>query len=187
MPPASRHFALEVRVEEHARADGLGQDERITRAGADIAPNLLWVDQTGDGQTQLGLFVFRGVPARDRCARFCDFFLQSGEHLTEHREVKLLRGKSHQAEGHDRPSTHGVDIRERVGCGDAAEHSGIVHRGRDEVGGRHNRAILGNTIDRRIVAGLEADQQRFVVRTRKLRENLGEPDRAQLSRSTTGL
>ena len=97
--------------------------------------------------------LFGGVAAGDGCAGFFDLFLQAGEHLAQYRGLELLRRKSDQAEGHDRPTAHGVDIRECVGRGDAAKVARVIHDGREKVHGLHEGSAVAEADDPGIVKG----------------------------------
>ncbi len=78
-------------------------------------------------------------------------------------------------ERENRLAAHRVDVRERVGRGDAPEVVRIVDDGREEIGGRDDRLLVVETIHRRVVARLDPDEQ--VLRQpadRRLGEDLGE-------------
>ena len=56
----------------------------------------------------------------------------------------------------DRRRAHGVDVRQRVGRGDAAEVEGVVDHRHEEVGGRHQRLAVVQPPDRGVVGAFRA-------------------------------
>jgi hypothetical protein len=54
---------------------------------------------------------------------------------------------------------HRINIGQCVGRSDTAEVEGIIHDGHEKVGGRDDGLLIIQAINRRIVAGLRADQQ----------------------------
>ena len=59
----------------------------------------------------------------------------------------------------DRPAAHGIDVRERVGGGDAAEVARIVHDGHEEIGGGDDGLRIVQAIDGRVVGCLDPHQE----------------------------
>ena len=68
-----------------------------------------------------------------------------------------------QVERGQRLRAHRVHVGERVRRGDPAEVARVVDDRREEVDGLHERQLVGDPVDARVVAGLGADQQRRVV------------------------
>ena len=72
-------------------------------------------------------------------------------------------GNAQQVHGMARPSTHGVDVRQRVGRGDLAKQKRIVDHRREEVDGLHEAQVIANAKDARIVGGIEPHEQVVVM------------------------
>jgi hypothetical protein len=60
---------------------------------------------------------------------------------------------------HDGCASHGVDVRQGIGGGNAAKVEGVIHDGHEKVGGGHNGLLVIQAIHRCIITGLGADQQ----------------------------
>ena len=91
----------------------------------------------------------------DRCAAFKD--------LAHYFRGNFVHRHSQNCQRHDRRAAHGIDVRERVGGGDAAEVERIVYHRHEEVGGRDHAGAVVELPDAGIVAGFNADQQLLVV------------------------
>ena len=72
---------------------------------------------------------------------------------------ELVDRHRHQGQRHDRPAAHRVDVADRVGRGDAAEVERVVDDRHEEVGGRDQRLLVVEPVDRGVVGGLDADHQ----------------------------
>jgi hypothetical protein len=90
-------------------------------------------------------------------------FTPATENLRENVAVEQIARERHKVEREERPRTHRVDIRQRVGCCDASKIVRVVYNGREEVRGRDQRTIVGYLIDSRIVAGAGIDQYRRIL------------------------
>jgi hypothetical protein len=71
----------------------------------------------------------------------------------------LVKGHADDRQGEDRPAAHCIDVRERVGGGNAAEVGGVVDDGRKEIGGGDDRLLVVQAVHRGVVARFDADQQ----------------------------
>ena len=77
------------------------------------------------------------------------------------REVLGERGDVHR---HGDPPAHREHVAARVGGGDGAEVRRVIDERREEVGRRHQRDVVGEPVDRRVVERSEPDEQRRVGR-----------------------
>ncbi len=82
--------------------------------------------------------------------------LQDAAH---HLRRDLAERHAEDGQRHDRPAAHGVDVGDGVGGGDAAEVPGVVHDRHEEVRRGDHAGVAVQPVDRRVVAGLRADQQ----------------------------
>ena len=83
-----------------------------------------------------------------------------------------------------RSSTHGVDVRQRVGRGNLAKQERVVDHRREEVDGLHEPQVLPYAKDARIVGGIEPHEQVVVMHIGQVAQDLGEGSGSQLSGST---
>ena len=83
-----------------------------------------------------------------------------------------------------RSSTHGVDVRQRVGRGNLAKQERVVDHRREEVDGLHETQVIANAKDARIVGGIEPHEQVVVMHIGQVAQDLGEGSGSQLSGST---
>jgi hypothetical protein len=75
-------------------------------------------------------------------------------------------GRKHdQVEGHQGPSTHGIDVRERICRCNLPKPIGIINRGRDIVHCTDKSSIRRKTIDGCIIARLKTDEQIGILGT----------------------
>src|SRR5699024_3097412 len=68
---------------------------------------------------------------------------------------------------------HGVDVRQCIGGGDAAEIMRLVDDGHEEVGGGDQGLVVVEAVDGSIIGALIADQQvgKVTVRNRALKQS----------------
>ena len=71
----------------------------------------------------------------------------------------LSSGKSDDVQRGERLAAHRVDVRQRVRGGDLPEEVRIVDDRREEVDRLHEREIVGQQEDARVVECLAADEQ----------------------------
>ena len=150
--------ALAQPVDDQARAERLGEHERVAGARADVARDARRIDDAGDRQAVEELLAAHGVPAGDDGAGLGDLVLPAGEDLARLLGLERLREHA-QRQRRQRPPAHRVHVAERVGRGDLPVEPRIVRRRRDEVGGHHERLAIAQTIHAGVVGRLRADQQ----------------------------
>jgi hypothetical protein len=83
-----------------------------------------------------------------------------------------------------RPATHRVDVRERVGGGDAAKVECVVYNRHEEVGCRHHRLRVVQLVHGGVVARLGADEQLWCdhcAETARFREQVTQNSRCNLA------
>jgi hypothetical protein len=66
-------------------------------------------------------------------------------------------GKTDQRQRCERLAAHGVNVAQRVGCGDLAESVRVVDDGSEEIDGLHQRLIGRDLIHSGVVGVVEAD------------------------------
>ena len=88
----------------------------------------------------------------------------------------LLR-HAHKIQGQLWLSAHGVDVAEGVGGGDLPEQVGVVGNGREEIHRLHQGQLIGDFVDRGVVALIKPHQQIGVLvnpySVQKLRQHPG--------------
>ena len=172
-------------LQHEAGAERLREEHGIAGAGAALRPDAVRVHGADDGEPVLRLVVADRVPAgQDRSGRAYRL-VRSGKHLPEHLGGKLLRERRHGERQQRRP-THGEHVVERVRGSDRAEVAGVVDHRWEEVDGEHERALVVEPVDGRIVGRVEPHQQiRGVGRSEGAEQRL-EPRGRVLGRAPAG-
>ena len=78
----------------------------------------------------------------------------------------------------DGASAHGVNVAQGIGGGNLAESVGIVHHGREEIDGLHQREVGGDPVHAGVIGVIEADQHVGIVLARQFAQNFVEDSRA---------
>ena len=168
---------------DRAGAERLGQHERITGPAAGVGEHVGRVDHAGDGEAVLGLGIVDRVPAHDRGAGGADDVVAPAQDLGEHLGSELLDRPRDQVQRGERPATHRVHVRERVGGRDPPEVVRVVDDRREEVGGLDDGQVLAQAVDGGVIAGRGADEEVGVGRLRQRLHNRGEQRRGHLARA----
>ena len=152
-------FELLERSRINAHAQRLAQHQHVAGLGFGVAAHAVGVDQTHGDQTVDGLDRIDGVAARNRNAGCAAHVLPAAHDGTDHVERQLVDRHGDQRQRHDRLAAHGIDIRQRIRRGDAAELIRIVHDGHEEIGGGDQRLRVVELVDGGVVRGLDAHHQ----------------------------
>ena len=80
------------------------------------------------------------------------------DHLLGH-----LRRYGHNVQGDLGGGAHGVNIADGIGRRDLPEHKRVIHNGREEIQRLHDRQIVADAVHRRVIAGIVAHQQVFIL------------------------
>src|SRR5258708_19663496 len=90
------------------------------------------------------------MAAGDRNPRLRAYRFAARDDPLNHLDRHLVDRHTDDGEREDRLAAHRIDVRERVGRGDAAEVVGIVDDGREEIGGGDDRLLVATTdLDRK--------------------------------------
>ena len=156
-----------VRADQHAAADPLGQQDDVARLRARVAQHALRVHEPSHSQPVLRFLIDDRVPAGHRSAGFAHLRCAAAQDLRGHVRGQILReGRDVQREEH--PAAHRVDVGHCVGRRDRAVFVGIVDDRREEIERLHQRALIIQRVDGRIVRRIEADEQLRKLLRRKL-------------------
>ena len=181
-----RDPSFEVGVEQHAAADGFGQDEQIARTGPGVVPVFFGVHDPGYGQAEFGFLVVGGVPACQDGPGLSDFVEGAFDDALQDLRSELPGWKSDKVQARDGPSAHGVDVAEGVGRANLTEDVRIVHRRRDEVRREHEGGLIVHSVDAGVVAGLKSHHQVRIDVFRQAVQEFLESDRTDFGRSPAG-
>jgi hypothetical protein len=102
-----------------------------------------------------------GVAAGDGDAGFGADALAAADDVTDGFQRQLVDRHAHQGQGHDRRATHGINVGNGVGSGNAAEVERVVDDRHEKVGGGDQRLRVVEAVDGRVVRGFDADHQFF--------------------------
>ena len=89
-----------------------------------------------------------------------------------------------QIQREERPTAHRVDVRHAVGRCDASPGARIVDHRCDEVGSRHERALVVEFPDRGVVTGVGPDQQPVGMGSIQMAHNVRQLAGCELAAST---
>jgi hypothetical protein len=98
------------------------------------------------------------VAAGNQAARLVDLVIAAPQHLVDRLRGHFL-GDAHQVQRQLRLPAHGVDVAEGVGGGNLAEEVGVVGDRREKVYRLHQGQLVGDLVDRRVVALVKPHQQ----------------------------
>ena len=149
---------IPLRLQDEARTQRFREEENVPRARTGLRPDPLRMHQAHDREAVLRLVVANGVTSREDRAGRAHPLLGTGEHLPEHLDGKLL-GKRGNRERQQRSAAHREDVVERVRRGNGTEGPRIVDEWREEVDREHDRALVVEPVHRRVVGGIEPDEQ----------------------------
>ena len=164
-------------VDTHAQR--LPQDDLVTRLRVGIALDVPRIDEADGNQPVDGFDRIDAVTAGDRNPGALADGFPTFENSPDRVDRQLVDRHRHERQREQRPAAHGVHVRNGIGRGDGAEVEGIVDDRHEEVRRRDNRLVFADAVHRRIVAGLDPDQQ--IGGSRPL-----PPDRATICCSTAG-
>ena len=126
------------RRRENADAERLCKKQRVARLRAGVREDFVRVDKARHGQTVFRLVVVDRVAAGDERACLVDLVVAAAQNIMH----SLLRHRlrhSHDIEAEFRLTTHGVDVGQRICCGDLAEGVRVIRNGREEIDRLHER------------------------------------------------
>ena len=155
---ARRGDSVALGLKHDAGAERLREEERVAGLRARLRPDRVRVHRADDREPVLRLVVSDRVPARENRARSAHALVRSGEDVSEHLDRQLF-GKRGDRERHERRAAHREDVVQRVRRGDRAEGARVVDERREEVDGEDDRALVVQPVDRRVVGGIEPDEQ----------------------------
>ena len=146
------------RGRQNAHAQRFAQNQHVARLGIGVALELPGIHDTNGHQPVNGFDRVDRMPARQRDARSAADAgptFQNGRNgaVRQHIDRHANNGQRHQRRG-----PHGVNIRQRIGGGDAAKVVRVIDDGHEKIGRRHNRLVLIDAIDGSIVGRFGADQ-----------------------------
>ena len=165
---------LAQRIRDDARAERLGEHEEVADPGAGIAPDALGMDDPGDGQAIQRLCGRDRVPAEDRCARRIRDVGPAAQDLADLVGRQVI-GKAADGKGEERLAAHREDVGDGVRGSDASVVVGIVDDRREDIHRLHDRLLVVQLHDGRIVERVVADQDAVADgRARHSLQQLGE-------------
>ena len=168
---------------EERRSERLGQNETIADDGVGVAQNAARVHATSHGQPVLQLFVDDGVTADDERARLVNFFLAAAQNLGEDGDWKFAGWKPDDVHRGHRFAAHREHVGQRIGRGDLTKQEWIVDDRREEIDGLHEREIVGQHKDPRVVEGLTPDNEARIRLEGQTAQRARQVTRTQLRRS----
>ena len=151
--------------EHDARADRLGDDERVAGAGPALAEHLVRMDEALHREAEDRFLGPDRVAAADHAAGLGDDVCRGAEDGGDRLDRHAL-GERRDVEGERDRATHREDVTACVRRGDGSEVGRIVDQGREEVRGRHDREVVAHLVDSGVVERGQPDDERRVRRSR---------------------
>ena len=182
-----RRFAFFERSGDDAGAERFGQDERVAVLDADVADNLVRMDDPGDRHAEFNFLVDNAVAADHHRAAFLDFVGAAFENFTENFDIHFPLGETDDVHASLGLAAHGINVAQRIGCRNLAEDVRIVDDGREKIHGVDDGQVGTQTIHPGVVGGFGADQHVGMMKLGQIVQNLHEVGGAELSSSTRGL
>ena len=143
-------------VHQRAAAERLGEDQAVAGARALIREQAVRIAVADHREPELELLVADRVAAQNRGASRGAGSRAAGEDARQDLGRSVGR-EAAEVEREERAPAHGVDVRDRVGRGDAAEALRIVADRRNEVG-RRNERLAAEEHHAGVVEGLRSDE-----------------------------
>ena len=151
-------LSLLQRRGKNAHAQGLAENQGVTRLRTAVALDLVRMHDAQGHQTIDGFQRVDGMAARDRNARRRAHGLAAGQNALDDIDRQFIERHADHGEREYRLRAHGVDIRNGIGRRDAPEVVWIVDYGCKKIRGGNDGLVVVQAIHRRVVAGLDADQ-----------------------------
>ena len=177
---AGGSFAHAVGRADEAHPQRLGEDELVAGLSRIIGSEAAGVHETGDRQAVLHASVGDGVASREDAPRLGHFFCAAAQDLTEDVQIHALR-EADEIQCSLHLAAHSVNVAESVCRRDLAEGVGVIHHRREEVHRLHQRDVVGDAVDSRIVPAVVANEKVGVFLTPgQLFQNMAQHSRAEL-------
>ncbi len=119
--------------------------------------------QTGDRHAVLGLGIVDGVAADERAPRLFEHRRPAAQHLSEQVDREGVSRPADHLERRQRSAAHRIHIAERIGRGNAPPVVCLVDDWGEEVHGLHQRDLVGEAVDARVVRPLDTDKEVLVA------------------------
>ncbi len=128
------------------------------------------------------------MPAGDRDARLRADGGTALQNRAHRFHWQLVQRHSQNGQRHDGLATHGINVRQGVGCGDATEIARVIHNRHEEVGGGDDAVMVVDLPDGRVVTGFRADKKLCVCGGFRLAgEKLMQDRRRELAPAATAM
>ena len=144
---------------EHADAEGLGQDQNIARLGRPVGQHLVGMNKPEGDEAVDRFDAVDGMTARDRDAGGGADGRAAFENPADRFDREGVDRHADDGQGEDRRRPHGIDVRQGIGRGDAAEVERVVDHRHEEVGGGDQRLGVVQPPDGGVVGGFGPDHQ----------------------------
>ena len=128
-----------------AYAERLGQDQLVADLPCSVGEQFVGMHEAQRDQSVDRLLAVDRVTASNRHTRRRTHGCAARQDLADHLHRHHAHRHAHDREGEDRRCPHGIDVREGVGRGDAAEFERIVDHRHEEVRRRHQRLGIVQT------------------------------------------
>ena len=154
-------------VSDHSSTKRLRKNQRVICARADISPHAIGMNHTRDRVAEQHVFIANTVATDNAALRFLHLFQAAANDRFENFGITVL-WKSYDRQCRSRTTAHGVNITERIRCGDLSEQVRIVHNRRKKVYGLHKSEICREFVNSSVVIRVEPDEDIRIGLSREL-------------------
>ena len=116
------------------------------------------MDKAGHSQTVDRFRTVDGVASGDDGTGLVGFVVAAAQQLLHHVLGHGLR-QAQNVQRQLRLAAHGVDVADGVGRSDLSVEERIIHDGREEIGGLHQRRVFVQIVDAGVIGAVVAHQQ----------------------------
>ncbi|MNQ27252.1 hypothetical protein D3C85_405070 [compost metagenome] len=153
---------------EDADAERFGQVKDIARLGGVVLLDGIERHYAGYRQAEDGLGGVDAVAASQGDPRLVTHLAAAVDHLLGHFRGQGVDGPAEDGDGDDGLATHGIDVADGVGGGDAAEGEGVIDDGHEEVGGGDDALTVADVHHGGVILAAVAHHQGRIVEPRDL-------------------
>ena len=157
-----------------AGAEWLRENQYVAGASPGIRDDAVGMNHAHDGVAGLGLRIVDRMSSDDVHPSLSRLLCAAQQYPLEHVPRQRPPGEADEAQHGDGPGAHRIDVRQRVGSRDSPEGIRVIHDRRENVDRQRQRDLVRQSIDGRIVARPERDQDVRVDWQRQSAQDLGE-------------
>src|SRR5690349_10184565 len=115
--------------------------------GRVILFEMFFFQLAGYRQTEYWFRAIDAVATRQGYARLEAYTAAALEHTLRYFGRDLIDGPAQDGNGHERLTTHGIDVADGVNRSNGTERKGVVYDGHKKIGGAYNTGTIAEVIN----------------------------------------